>query len=51
MIGATVGPNDILVGKVEPRGEKELSAEERLFALFSEKKLVKSKILLFVFQW
>jgi DNA-directed RNA polymerase subunit beta len=38
MIGATVGPNDILVGKVEPRGEKELSAEERLLrAIFGEK--------------
>lgn len=38
MIGAAVGPNDILVGKVEPRGEKELSAEERLLrAIFGEK--------------
>ncbi len=38
MIGATVGPNDILVGKVEPRGEKELTAEERLLrAIFGEK--------------
>lgn len=38
MVGATVGPNDILVGKVEPRGEKELSAEERLLrAIFGEK--------------
>jgi DNA-directed RNA polymerase subunit beta len=38
MIGATVGPNDILVGKVEPRGEKELSSEERLLrAIFGEK--------------
>ncbi|MBP6891453.1 DNA-directed RNA polymerase subunit beta [Candidatus Shapirobacteria bacterium] len=38
MIGASVGPNDILVGKVEPRGEKELSAEERLLrAIFGEK--------------
>lgn len=38
MIGAIVGPNDILVGKVEPRGEKELSAEERLLrAIFGEK--------------
>lgn len=38
MIGANVGPNDILVGKVEPRGEKELSAEERLLrAIFGEK--------------
>jgi len=38
MIGASVGPNDILVGKVEPRGEKELSSEERLLrAIFGEK--------------
>lgn len=38
MIGASVGPNDILVGKVEPRGEKELTAEERLLrAIFGEK--------------
>ncbi len=38
MIGATVRPNDILVGKVEPRGEKELTAEERLLrAIFGEK--------------
>ncbi|MCL4384415.1 DNA-directed RNA polymerase subunit beta [Patescibacteria group bacterium] len=38
MIGAIVRPNDILVGKVEPRGEKELTAEERLLrAIFGEK--------------
>ena len=38
MVGAKVGANDILVGKVEPRGEKELSAEERLLrAIFGEK--------------
>lgn len=38
MIGASVSPNDILVGKVEPRGEKELTAEERLLrAIFGEK--------------
>ncbi len=38
MIGAEVGPNDILVGKVEPKGEKELSAEERLLrAIFGDK--------------
>jgi len=38
MVGAAVGPNDILVGKVEPRGEKELTAEERLLrAIFGEK--------------
>ena len=31
-------PNDILVGKVTPRGETELSAEERLLrAIFGEK--------------
>jgi len=38
MIGAEVGPNDLLVGKVEPKGEKELSAEERLLrAIFGDK--------------
>jgi DNA-directed RNA polymerase subunit beta len=38
MTGAIVNPNDILVGKVEPRGEKELTAEERLLrAIFGEK--------------
>ncbi len=37
-IGATVGPNDILVGKVQPKGETELTAEERLLrAIFGEK--------------
>ncbi|CAA9551378.1 MAG: DNA-directed RNA polymerase beta subunit [uncultured Thermomicrobiales bacterium] len=37
-IGADVNPNDILVGKVTPRGETELSAEERLLrAIFGEK--------------
>ena len=37
-IGAEVHPNDILVGKVTPRGETELSAEERLLrAIFGEK--------------
>ncbi|MGI8477844.1 MAG: DNA-directed RNA polymerase subunit beta [Thermomicrobiales bacterium] len=36
-IGAEVRPNDILVGKVTPRGETELSAEERLLrAIFGE---------------
>jgi DNA-directed RNA polymerase subunit beta len=29
-IGAEVGPNDILVGKITPKGEKELTPEERL---------------------
>lgn len=38
MIGSEVGPNDILVGKVEPKGQKELTAEERLLrAIFGEK--------------
>ena len=37
-IGAEVGPGDILVGKVTPKGETELSAEERLLrAIFGEK--------------
>ncbi len=37
-IGAEVRPGDILVGKVTPKGETELSAEERLLrAIFSEK--------------
>jgi DNA-directed RNA polymerase subunit beta len=37
-IGAEVGPNDILVGKVQPKGETELTAEERLLrAIFGEK--------------
>ncbi len=31
-VGAEVRPNDILVGKVTPRGETDLSAEERLLA-------------------
>jgi len=38
MIGSEVSANDILVGKVEPKGERELSAEERLLrAIFGEK--------------
>ena len=37
-IGAEVRPGDILVGKVTPKGETELSAEERLIrAIFAEK--------------
>ncbi len=37
-IGAEVRPGDILVGKVTPKGETELSAEERLVrAVFNEK--------------
>lgn len=38
VIGADVGPNDILVGKIAPKGETELTAEERLLrAIFGEK--------------
>ena len=38
IIGAEVGPGDILVGKIAPKGEKELTSEERLLrAIFGEK--------------
>ena len=38
MVGAEVTTNDILVGKVTPKGETELTAEERLLrAIFGEK--------------
>jgi len=38
MIGAEVRPNDILVGKIAPKGETELTSEERLLrAIFGEK--------------
>jgi DNA-directed RNA polymerase subunit beta len=37
-VGAEVGPNDILVGKISPKGEAELTPEERLLrAIFGEK--------------
>lgn len=37
-IGAEVGPGDILVGKVTPKGETQLTPEEKLMrAIFSEK--------------
>jgi len=37
-VGAEVGPGDILVGKVTPKGETELSPEEKLLrAIFGEK--------------
>lgn len=37
-IGAEVRPGDILVGKISPKGESELSSEERLLrAIFGEK--------------
>ncbi|MFC1937696.1 DNA-directed RNA polymerase subunit beta [Chloroflexota bacterium] len=37
-IGAEVHPDDILVGKITPKGETELSAEEKLLrAIFGEK--------------
>lgn len=37
-LGANVKPGDVLVGKIAPKGETELSAEERLLrAIFGEK--------------
>src|SRR5215216_2858879 len=37
-VGAEVNPNDILVGKITPKGETDLTAEERLLrAIFGEK--------------
>ena len=37
VIGSEVGPGDILVGKIAPKGETELTAEERLLrAIFGE---------------
>ena len=37
-VGAEVGPGDILVGKISPKGEADLTAEERLLrAIFGEK--------------
>ena len=37
-IGADVGPGDILVGKISPKGEADLTSEERLLrAIFGEK--------------
>ena len=37
-VGAEVSPGDILVGKISPKGETELSAEEKLLrAIFGEK--------------
>lgn len=38
VVGSEVGPNDILVGKIAPKGETELTSEERLLrAIFGEK--------------
>lgn len=38
VVGAEVSPGDILVGKIAPKGETELTAEERLLrAIFGEK--------------
>lgn len=38
VVGSEVKPNDILVGKIAPKGETELTAEERLLrAIFGEK--------------
>ena len=37
-VGAEVGPGDILVGKITPKGETELTPEEKLLrAIFGEK--------------
>ena len=37
-VGAEVGPGDVLVGKITPKGETELTAEEKLLrAIFGEK--------------
>ncbi len=37
-VGAEVGPNDILVGKISPKGKSDLTTEERLLkAIFGEK--------------
>ncbi|MFH1582259.1 MAG: DNA-directed RNA polymerase subunit beta [bacterium] len=37
-VGAEVEPNDILIGKISPKGEADLTAEERLLrAIFGEK--------------
>ena len=37
-VGSEVGPGDILIGKIAPKGETELTAEERLLrAIFGEK--------------
>jgi DNA-directed RNA polymerase subunit beta len=37
-VGSVVGPNDILIGKIAPKGETELTAEERLLrSIFGEK--------------
>src|SRR3712207_9511526 len=38
-VGAEVNPNDILVGKITPKGETDLTAEERLLrAIFGDRK-------------
>jgi len=38
VVGSDVGPGDLLVGKIAPKGETELTAEERLLrAIFGEK--------------
>jgi DNA-directed RNA polymerase subunit beta len=38
MLGAEVGPGDVLVGKITPKGETQLSPEEKLLrAIFGEK--------------
>ena len=50
-IGAEVHSGDILVGKVTPKGETELTAEERLLrAIFGEKKQERFAILPFAYR-
>ena len=44
-IGAEVGLGDVLVGKVTPKGETELTPEERLLRLFSVKRRERLRIL------
>src|SRR3712207_9344934 len=39
-IGAEVGPGDILVGKITPKGETELTAEEKLLRAIDRKSVV-----------
>ena len=50
-IGAEVRAGDILVGKVTPKGETELTQKKRLLRAILVKKLVKFVILPFAFPW
>ena len=46
MVGAEISPNDILVGKVTPKGETQLSPEEKLLRAQSQKMLKKQSKML-----